>query len=447
MHVNMAAHSDTDINRNVHSTAEQTARFLYFSCILVALATLPLPFRVSAGPLLFTVGQICWLLAVLILGMLYCRVRRVSLHLTEWLFLSFFAYVAFSIVVMKETRLWEMRQYKAIIGPALCSYCATRCYLRRLKGNVPLLYAIVVVGIVVGSLVYFRMAAGLGIIERDNSVMRSIWDELTISYSTTGNLSVLGLIISIGLILSRQRVYVLLGLPAVPVLGAIMLRSENRASMLALLAAGACALGARSIAPKVFSLLLGVFLAVTICVAVCPSNFADLTSVFDIDLSGGGQSRVLDTSGYARDLRERLGEWDMIVTTPSHGFPRWAFGVEWEKASNRVRYIGHPHNLWVWCFVMGGIPGVIIVAVSVFIVLSRLYVAWWHGTSPNRLIVGVTLLAFCPLFLVATTNSILPGTEAVWGVLVATAVTLTSSSRVWRMFDLVNQQPIDRFRE
>jgi hypothetical protein len=232
----------------------------------------------------------------------------------------------------------------------------------------------------------------------------------------------LGLLLSGAMLLSRRRVWAMLSFGAMLVLGFILVKSDNRASVLALVGAICCALGSRFTRPKVFSALLVAFLILTVCVAVLPGRCADLLMTAALDFSRESDYRVLNMPHYLRDITNRLNEWEAIVTTRLEGMPHWLFGIEWESAAERLRILGHPHNIWLWMFVMGGMPAVIGFGAVMFHLLSRLYKAWWDGASGQRMHASIALLAFCPLLLAALTNSIAPGTEVVWGIIVAIAV-------------------------
>lgn len=141
-----------------------------------------------------------------------------------------------------------------------------------------------------------------------------------------------------------------------------------------------------------------------------------------------GVDRLTQSSGYLQDLAARFWWWHLILwDNTTFGL---LFGIDYRAALIRVAVLGHPHNIFVWGRVMGGIPAASLLCLALIRLIQRTHdISVRETDAETKVLSRANLFLYLILFLVFITNSWAGGTYLVLGVNAALTVALDASVR------------------
>lgn len=143
---------------------------------------------------------------------------------------------------------------------------------------------------------------------------------------------------------------------------------------------------------------------------------------FRVSDTAHGADRLVDVGTYGNTLGSRFTYWSWMLDdrTPSE----YMYGSDYTTVVGRVQSLGHPHNLFVWGNIMGGLP----VAILLFVFLGKLLTG--AIDSYRRASANLTPIARANYYLVVVllpvlfTNSLPGGTHLLFGATLALSVFL-----------------------
>lgn len=196
--------------------------------------------------------------------------------------------------------------------------------------------------------------------------------------------------------------------------------SGTRAAIVGLPLSILLTLGVRRIKAKTAT---RVFISVLILLAVIPVFAVVLFYILPDPAVApefrGGQDRLLLVDNWLSALQARLQDWDAMM--PEMFSLEGVFGVnDYENAISKTRVLGHPHNTWVWMYMMGGFPALVLFGILLACLFKMLHVVI---EKDNDLVNVKAAMAFSSIFMLTVfimiTNSLTGATPAIFGINVA----------------------------
>lgn len=136
-------------------------------------------------------------------------------------------------------------------------------------------------------------------------------------------------------------------------------------------------------------------------------------------------NRFTNSSGYLQDLAARFTWWNLIITKDV--FKGALFGMDYQSAIYRSLVLAHPHNIFIWGRIMGGLPVAFLFSLAFFRFFCRSFkISTREPKKEIRNLARVNLFLYAVLFLVFVTNSWAGGTYLIFAINMALSVALNS---------------------
>jgi len=185
----------------------------------------------------------------------------------------------------------------------------------------------------------------------------------------------------------------------------------NRAVLYTLLLSPVILWGIK-VLPARATLAIGVgILTVSILTSCWPGDVIEVMPDGLPDRAVGAERIVPDPSVLSGSVRGRLYEWDAMIYDRSP----WALlcGMDYGKAMSRTDVFRHPHSIFVWMLLEGGLVAVVLFASVLFLAWYRAAMAATRAASESdRLLARVILLGHLMLLGVLVSNSWAGGAAA-----------------------------------
>lgn len=173
----------------------------------------------------------------------------------------------------------------------------------------------------------------------------------------------------------------------------------------------------------------GIILAVTVLFAasMLPSTLLDMVpnQKYRTRSAPEAAERLTAASGYKDDLTARLLYWERMLTD-SEGLGLWT-GVHYGKAMERTGFLSHPHNVFLWARVIGGMPAALCVYLGILSILLTAVRCYLDAPRTLLPLARSHLYLHFSLFPILITNSWAGGTQLAFGVAAALTVFLVSA--------------------
>ncbi len=140
-----------------------------------------------------------------------------------------------------------------------------------------------------------------------------------------------------------------------------------------------------------------------------------------------GAGRLLEQASYLEAIGARFMWWDVMLDASDP--MQLLFGTDYLAALQRTGYLAHPHNVFVWMMLMGGLPAAVLLCWALSAVLAKQILGCWDPDPMCARVARATTGLIIPVFLVLVTNSWAGGTHLAF----ATALGISTLSRQSRL--------------